>query len=470
MFMLAIAGVLLLLSFFAPENGFEFAGAKFKLMSADEVFNPEDREVAEIAEIVADVDTAVFEEEVIEEIPDSIKFKPVISYQIDSSTVVHLNPAGRENLQRFFGQMRTDITAGKRVHMLHFGDSQIEGDRMTSFIRQRMQQQFGGTGPGLVPAMNVYNTGTFVQTLSENFQRYTCFGGTELGNKEYGVMNAAARFTPEVLDSADTIVKTAFIELAPSTNTFKRNQQYTSVKMNYSSCTVTCKLTVWADGVKIKSEKLIADSSAHQIRLSFDNTPQSLRFEFESVKSPTIHNFVLEGAAGIYVDNIAMRGSSGTYLHKVDKSLFASQMCQLNTGLIIWQYGGNSVPYLKDSASVENYARYYRGQLKTLMSLNPNAAVVVIGPSDMSTLVNGFYSTYPLLPYCIKLLKKVSMETGAGYWDIYEAMGGKNSMPAWVEKGLAGADYVHFTPKGAKFVSQLFYDAFMAEYAKFVAQ
>jgi hypothetical protein len=45
-------------------------------------------------------------------------------------------------------------------------------------------------------------------------------------------------------------------------------------------------------------------------------------------------------------------------------------------------------------------------------------------------------------------------------------MGGLNSMPSWVEQGLAGKDYIHFSNKGASIASQLFFDAFAAEFAK----
>jgi hypothetical protein len=49
-------------------------------------------------------------------------------------------------------------------------------------------------------------------------------------------------------------------------------------------------------------------------------------------------------------------------------------------------------------------------------------------------------------------------------------MGGRNSMPSWVERGLAGDDYIHFSNRGARIASQLFYDAFSAEYAKWKSQ
>jgi hypothetical protein len=49
---------------------------------------------------------------------------------------------------------------------------------------------------------------------------------------------------------------------------------------------------------------------------------------------------------------------------------------------------------------------------------------------------------------------------------MYEAMGGKNSMPSWVlaDPQLAGSDYTHFTPRGARIISEFFYKALIIEY------
>jgi hypothetical protein len=71
-----------------------------------------------------------------------------------------------------------------------------------------------------------------------------------------------------------------------------------------------------------------------------------------------------------------------------------------------------------------------------------------------------------MLPYLVTQMEKVSKEVGACYWDLFGAMGGENSMPSWVEKGLAGNDYIHFTNRGASIASQLFFDAFAAEFVK----
>ena len=68
--------------------------------------------------------------------------------------------------------------------------------------------------------------------------------------------------------------------------------------------------------------------------------------------------------------------------------------------------------------------------------------------------------------YCVEEIKRVTLESGGAFWNMYAGMGGKNSMPSWVEQGLAANDYIHFSNGGAKFASQMFYDAFIAEFAK----
>jgi lysophospholipase L1-like esterase len=100
-----------------------------------------------------------------------------------------------------------------------------------------------------------------------------------------------------------------------------------------------------------------------------------------------------------------------------------------------------------------------------LKKLNPEAAFVLIGPSDMSTKIDGKYATYPYLTAVRDALKQVAFDNGCGYWDLYEVMGGRNSMISWVEgeTPLAGKDYVHFNRKGTNKVAELFMKALWNE-------
>jgi lysophospholipase L1-like esterase len=140
----------------------------------------------------------------------------------------------------------------------------------------------------------------------------------------------------------------------------------------------------------------------------------------------------------------------------------------LDVQLFIMQFGGNVMPYIKDTAAAVNYGKWFYSQLTTLKSLRPNASLIVIGPSDMSYKEGENYVTYPYLEVVRDELRKATFKAGFAYWDMYEAMGGHNSMPSWVrsEPALAGSDYTHFTPRGAKLIANMFYNALMIESIK----
>ena len=80
----------------------------------------------------------------------------------------------------------------------------------------------------------------------------------------------------------------------------------------------------------------------------------------------------------------------------------------------------------------------------------------------MSTRIDGEMVTYSLVPYMDRLLKKMAEEEQIAYWSMYDAMGGNGSMAKWVEIGLAGSDYVHFTRSGANKVGRMLHEWLMA--------
>lgn len=476
--LLFAAGVFALLAplaWLVEDDSFSIGDYSVRFISKEQLINPKKEVKKDITRIVAKVDTtAIIEPTDPGKKHDYIsdgKMGAAAGGQLsgEASTIIHYDEGGKSSLYAFFEKLDQAAAGKKKVRVLHYGDSQIEGDRMTSYIRQRLQSQFGGNGPGTIPAMNVYNTQTFKQTYSENFKRYTAFGGASLKSRKYGSMCTAARFTPEY-DSAQMAqmisMKEAYIEIEPSRSAYERARSYNNVKLFYTSCVKPCAVKIYQNGNLIHEDSLINDGRYHVLPMSFPSTPGKLRYTFTAAVSPTIIGFSLEGDIGVQVDNIGMRGSSGTFFGKIDQSTAAKMYDDLNVEMVIMQFGGNSVPYLKDSSAVRNYARQFKGQLKTLKRLRPSAAVMVIGPSDMSTMGPNGFVTYKMLPYLVDEMRKAAKDAGCSYWDLYRAMGGHNSMPSWVEQGLAGRDYIHFTPKGASIASQLFFDALAAEYVK----
>lgn len=474
LFVAACLSILGAVVFFVPEGRRLISGYEFRFLSENKLLKNSAQKKVDVKQIIEDIDTSFVD---IPEKEDSLADKElmgrpgVANYKINESNLLAFDDAGAENLTNLFKKLRG--ASGKKIRILHYGDSQIEGDRMTAFLRQRLQEQFGGNGPGFIPAVNVYNTITFVQRCSPNFKRYTNFGGDALKSNRYGILNSVGRFTEELIDSAviaELKPTTAWIEIEPHGSAYGRAKNYNNVYLHYSDARTKCMLKVYQNGNLIVTDSLKADGKYHVYPLNFPGNPGKLKLEFESKMSPNILGFSLEGDIGIQIDNIAMRGSSGTFFGKIDQTLAKRIYDEQNVEMIIMQFGGNSMPYINDSTNAKKAANYFRGQLYTIKKLRPQAMIVVIGPSDMSTLVEGEYTTYPLLPFFVDYLRKVTKEAGGAYFDMYAAMGGKDAMVAWVENGLAAKDYIHFSNKGASIAAQKFYDALMTAYTKLVSE
>ena len=471
-FLVLVLSLLCIPSAFIPADGVKWMGINWRFLPLERIWVAKKQVKKNIEKIVNAVDTT--------DINSGLKHNGQSTGQtgmpeggnLASETAHPLQMSGSAaaKLARFFTALQ-EAAEGKKISIFHYGDSQIEGDRMTGYIRQRIQQQFGGIGPGFIPAYNVYNTQSFKQKVSPNFKRYTAFWPPKMSSSRYGALLSSATFDVNYTEGTQIPVPTeAWIEIAPSAAAFTRARTFSHVKCYYNSCYKSCSVKVYENDKLIHEDSLVADGGAHVLPLSFDHTPNKLRFVFSSTKSPIFTGFCLEGDVGVQVNNVAMRGSSGHNLSSSEASLFAQMHRDANTKLFILQFGGNSVHTFRDSSSVRYYVGALKNRIQYIQKLVPDAAIILIGPSDMSRLNAGVFETYPLLPYTVDRMQKMCSDNGVAFWNLYGAMGGYNSMPAWVSQGLAGKDYVHFSPRGASIASQYFYEAFGAAYTDWQAK
>jgi lysophospholipase L1-like esterase len=270
----------------------------------------------------------------------------------------------------------------------------------------------------------------------------------------------------------DTIVKNAWIRIQPSRIGYSRVKKYTQITLYYGYAPGICEINTYVNDSLIRFDDIESTEGFNNLKWNFETTPKNFMLKISGLRSPEFYAFSLESDSGVIVDNIAMRGSSGTLFRKMYKPQFRQFLKDQPVGLFLLQYGGNTIPYIDSKEEVIAYGRWFKAQLKYIQSIKPDAAIVVIGPSDMALKTDNNFETYPYLEDVNEVLKNAAFETGCGFWDLYDVMGGRNSMTSWVESDppLAGADYVHFTQRGTRKVAELFYKALMQDRADWKAE
>jgi lysophospholipase L1-like esterase len=370
---------------------------------------------------------------------------------------------GATQLRPFFRNLE-QLYEGDNQHtrILHFGDSQIENDRMTSLIRYRIQRHFGGTGSGLVQAIPLYSGSlSYRQEETGDWLRYTYFGNrdTTLAHKSYGIMGA---FASVPIPDGDL-----WPSLTYRFNTSRRSGRVQRIRVFLHSYVDGASLVFQANGENSDTVRGLPDGFSVP-GFTHSEEIDELKIFFDLPEGGRIYGISFESLEGLQVDNIAMRGGSGLIFSSMTRSTQQSMLDELSPGLILLQYGGNVVPYM----SPGYYRRAFKRQLKFFSELCPGIPIIVIGPSDMSVRENGHFNTYPNLEGIRNALRDATLESGFGFWDLYEAMGGKNSMASFVHSDppLASTDYVHFTNLGVNLVAEMFYNALMLEYRVYESQ
>lgn len=445
------------------QEGFFIGDVHIKYPTFDSFFKDRgyDRShIKSLDSIVSNIEDLV--KELDQEEPEIITKPKIPDFtKIDTSKVQRISYPG--NRLAFIDQLRENLQS-ENCRIIHYGDSQLEGDRISGYLRNRFQGLYGGSGPGFIPIVQVYDQISANVTHSDNWTRYAYFDPTQkkFPHKKYGAYSSLSRFT-EAYETVDSLlvdslkIRKATINIGIPTKSYVLSRTFTKIGLHYGHALVPATIKVYNDNELIVSENLIADGSYHNFAINLATTPSNLKIEMESKISPDFYGLTLDGNSGISLDNVAMRGSSGTIFAGTNSGNFQKMYQQLQPKLLIFQYGGNSVPYLKDSLEVKEYASYLKNHINWVKRKSNDADVIFIGPSDMTTTDGGQMKTYPLLPYLNEVLKKTCKENGFAFWSMFDAMGGKNSMQHWVDQGLAANDYTHFSPSGTKIISELFF-------------
>ena len=388
----------------------------------------------------------------IEPVADIIK--PALADSVVQSDTVH-KPILNPTLSPLMGFLDSLKFSKGQVRIMYYGDSQIEGDRITSYLRQILRKGHGGTGPGLfLPLMPVMYTKTVWIRSSSNWERYNylSYKTGEIPHSNLGPFMTICRYLPNGI-TMDVPVK-AFVKIRPSNIADSASSVYDVLRIFYGNIEGIVNIVVKADEKEIFADTLVRGKGFNELKCRAAGAREIL-IEFEGKVSPDIYGISIESSSGVIVDNIPQRGSAGLEFTMVGSDNLKDAFNMLSPDLFILQYGLNIVKNVRG-----DYSYYRKGlvkQLSLLKKISPKTPILVISLTDMALNEGDSIVSYPNIPLIIEAQKLASIETGAAFWDSYYAMGGESSIIKWAGKKppLAQKDYVHLTYPGADTLSKL---------------
>lgn len=450
-FILSVIAILALVAILFPKEGVKIGSTELRFPSIEEVLVREPIETEVIDPVKIREDSIRMEE--LRSLKDTLAhYKEVF---IGDAGQFYFPEDDITFFDKIFDEMARARSNHRIIRIMHYGDSQIEMDRLSANLREWFQSVFGGGGPGMLPAVQTIPSAVVSQRGTGDLTAYAPYGdaGERTSSGNYGIMAKSYRMG-----------SSAVVNIYASNHKAARERvkKFSSVKLLVNDHNGKFKATISARDLQQKHALESPGKGIHLLQCQLDTEATSLSIKMSG--SSDIYGIMVDDGYGVNVDNIPLRGCSGTIFTQLKDTMLQRCYELADVGIILLQFGGNSVPALYNDASIQKFKESTSKQIRYIRSLYPKAKIVYIGPSDMSTRKGGSLRTYPCLPGLITALKEAAHENGAAYWDLYAAMGGENSMIQWVKSGWAGPDYVHFTPKGAEIMGDIMAKSFEEAY------
>jgi len=335
---------------------------------------------------------------------------------------------------------------GGQSRIFYYGDSQLEGDRISAFFREHLQGEYGGSGPGMISlAEPVYSSLSLVYQQSTNWMKVDQLVDQQASRIQgLGTMLSYSQYDGNTAD-----LSVSLREGPPNPNTyfdcfrlflFPAKQEGIVRFTSSDTLSKEWKVPPGRELIEISHK---TSSNQRKIRLDFDNMDEALMMGLS-----------LESSVGVQVDNIAHRGSAGLEFSSDRSGSFKKMAFFLNPDLVILQFGINVVP--AKSNDFEYYGTYLKKEVQFIQEQIPGVPILIVGVSDMGHLVDGIPSSYLSVEKVRDVQRSVASQTGAAFFDLLSFMGGSGSFKMWMEADpvLMRQDFTHFSHTGGALVAE----------------
>ena len=353
-------------------------------------------------------------------------------------------------LHYFFDALKN--AKNQKVRIAHYGDSEIEGDNVTESMREAFQEKFGGEGAGYlsITSQDITFRMTTKQSFSDNWKTYSILA------------NSVTKVAPGISGFVAVPQGNSWVDYK-TTGYTSDTKEFKTVRLFYGNATPSSIKYSFNNGSQ-KSGFLQSGKGVHEMTLKSSGNAKSIKISTSVPNQGSFYGVSLENGNGVYVDNFPLRGNTGVSLNDIPENVLSQFSKYLNYKLIILGFGLNVV-----GNSSMNYMWYEREMEKVVNHLKeafPNCSILIVGVGDKSVKRGSRFITDPKVPRLIRTQERIAQKTGVAFWNLFEVMGGRNSMNDWVNANppLAFKDYTHLTLDGTKKIGKLLAEALIDQY------
>ncbi|MFT4754815.1 MAG: lysophospholipase L1-like esterase [Salibacteraceae bacterium] len=368
-------------------------------------------------------------------------------------------PGNKLGFESLFDRLDTLVTFGEgNINIMHLGGSHVQAGMLSGRMRDNLftladgiKGERGFIFPYRMAHTN--NPGNYKATFTGEWDG--CRNALKKNHCPWGLSGITAT-------THDTITTTKLYCVDNNHDTYLFNKVRIYHLATPESFTLALDSSISVDTMYTDS---LVGLTTFELSQSYDT------LLFKTHKTDRLQEyFVLQGIrlenddSGLTYNSIGVNGASvPAYLRC---QYFQPQLETNAPDMVIFGIGINDAYVPPGQFHQEEYEQNYRDLMNMFRAVNPNVQFLFMTNND-----SYYKRRYPNQNVfkVQKAMWNLAEEYNGGYWDLFEIMGGLNSIKIWERKGLAQKDKVHFTRKGYQLNADLLFVAFREAYGDHLA-
>jgi hypothetical protein len=343
-----------------------------------------------------------------------------------------------------------------QARLLFYGGSHTASDLYTGWMREHLQERFGDAGHGFVAMVPLVDDpwawGLRIDQ-AEGWQVHQV-DAKHRGIGRYGL--AGAMFIAEQRGASAAV----------ASDSWGHGRDFSNVEILFDRRPRGGQFELWIDGrLNQVVETAAPEPQTGRVMVHINDGPHRVEVRTRDARRVVLYGAVLSrDAPGVVLENAGLIGSKARHHLRWTVDPWTELVQSRAPDLVALAYGTNE---LEDAwLTMDDHEQALRAVIERMHRALPNAACLVIGPTDRLREAQGHVEPMGDVHAMTEMQRRVAIEGGCAFFDTLAFMGGPGSLTQWLahQPPLARGDLMHLMPDGYAVYAEALHDALLAGY------